>query len=452
MRAPDLEEIAQARVGQTLEGKWTLEALLGVGGMAAVFRAKHKNGNRVAIKILHERFHREKSIRQRFLREARIANQVDHPAVVRFYDDGTTDDGAPFLVTELLSGQNLEDARDAAGGMLPFDEVVRIGDLVLSVLEIAHASGVVHRDLKPANLFRAKNGDIFVLDFGLARAFEDEENAGSALTSADSLLGTVGFMAPEQAQGRWDLVGPSTDLFAVGATLLKLATGLDIHEGRTAQERIVLAATRPVAPTKSRAPAVPDDLCGAFDRALAFAPKDRFASARKFREALTGVAPTDPSIPTAPPPPRVAAPPRVEPPVAPPVSTAQNHVAVVSVAQTRPHPPYWLISLGALVVGSAVAWTALTKFSPGSGTQAPAEATQAPIAPSVTASVPIAPAPPSASVAPIEPAATAMPSATAPVVPKAAAKDVGAKTPSTVVKPSTSAKPSSAADPLDRRH
>lgn len=438
MRAPDLEEIAQTRVGQTLEGKWTLEALLGVGGMAAVFRARHKNGNRVAIKILHERFHREKSIRQRFLREARIANQVEHPAVVRFYDDGTTDDGAPFLVTELLSGQNLEDVREAAGGTLPFDEVVRIGDLVLSVLEIAHAAGVVHRDLKPANLFRAKNGDIFVLDFGLARAFEDEENAGSALTSADSLLGTVGFMAPEQAQGRWDLVGPSTDLFAVGATLLKLATGLDIHEGRTAQERIVLAATRPVAPTKARTTTVPDELCTAFDRALAFAPKDRFASARKFREALTGVAPTDPSIPTGPAP---------APRVSPSTSTAQNHVAVVSVAQTRPHPPYWLVSLGTLVVGSAVAWTALTRLAPdGDAKGPPAQAAVAASTPALSASAPVpAPTP--------EPAVSAAPSAAAAAsaVPKAATKDVATKPLATVAKPSTSSKPT-AADPLDRRH
>ncbi|AKV04632.1 Serine/threonine-protein kinase pkn3 [Labilithrix luteola] len=448
MRGPDLEEIAQARVGQTLEGKWTLEALLGVGGMAAVFRAKHKNGNRVAIKILHERFHREKSIRQRFLREARIANQVDHPAVVRFYDDGTTDDGAPFLVTELLSGQNLEDAREAAGGMLPFDEVVRIGDLVLSVLEIAHASGVVHRDLKPANLFRANDGELFVLDFGLARAFEDEENAGSALTSADSLLGTVGFMAPEQAQGRWDLVGPGTDLFAVGATLLKLATGLDIHEGRTAQERIVLAATRPVAPTKSRAPAVPPELCNVLDRAMAFAPKDRFAHAREFRASLTGTAPTDPSIPTGQPA-RVSL----------PVSNAPNHVAVVSVAQTRPHPPYWAISLGALVLGSAVAWAALTRFAPGSGaTPARVEASQAPLPPSVAPTAPIASVAVSAPVPlpVVEPVASATTSATPPVVPKTASKDVAkdpaGKAASTAPKPSATNKPSAAADPLDRRH
>ena len=291
MRAADLEELARERVGQTVGGKWTLESLIGVGGVAAVYAARHKNGNRVAIKILHERFHREKTIRQRFLREARIANQVDHPAVVRFQDDGLTDDNAPFLVTELLSGKNLEDARQAEGGTLPLEEVKRIGSLVLSVLEIAHAAGVIHRDLKPANLFRKDDGTLYVLDFGLARALEDTDDGGSsagALTSADSLLGTVGYMAPEQAQGRWDLVGPQTDLFAVGATLMKLTTGLDIHESQTAQGRLVLAATKPVPKTRERAPQVPQDFADALDKALAFSQKDRFSSARIFRHALTG--------------------------------------------------------------------------------------------------------------------------------------------------------------------
>ncbi len=292
MRAADLEELARERIGQTVGGKWTLESLIGVGGVAAVYAARHKNGNRVAIKILHERFHREKTIRQRFLREARIANQVDHPAVVRFQDDGLTDDDAPFLVTELLSGKNLEDARQAEGGTLPLEEVKRIGSLVLSVLEIAHAAGVIHRDLKPANLFRKDDGTLYVLDFGLARALEDTDDGGgsnaSALTSADSLLGTVGYMAPEQAQGRWDLVGPQTDLWAVGATLVKLATGLDIHESQTAQGRLVLAATKPAQKVRERAPQVPQDFADALDKSLAFSQKDRFSSARIFRHALTG--------------------------------------------------------------------------------------------------------------------------------------------------------------------
>jgi serine/threonine-protein kinase len=142
-------------------------------------------------------------------------------------------------------------------------------------------------------LFRGDDGAIYVLDFGLARALEDTDENGapqSALTSADSLLGTVGFMAPEQAQGRWDLVGPQTDLFAVGATLLKLASGLDIHESNTAQGRLVLAATKPVEKTRERAPSLPPELCDVLDRALAFSQKDRFSSAAVFRQALAGQA------------------------------------------------------------------------------------------------------------------------------------------------------------------
>jgi serine/threonine-protein kinase len=276
---------------------------------------------------------------------------VAHTAVLEVFDGGETDDGRPFLVTKLLEGETLEQAREAAGGALSLPEVVAIGIHLLTVLEVAHEGGIVHRDIKPANLFRSRQGMVFVLDFGLARAFEKQDEE-SPVSSMNSPLGTLGFMAPEQAQGRWDLVGPKTDLFAVAATLLKLSTGLDLYDAPDAQQRFILSTSRPVMPLAQREASLPPGLCAALDRALSFAQRDRFEDAAAFRRTLEDwqkevlgmrSAPTE----TMPPPPS----PR-------PASSWRNRAIVVAI--------------GALV-GGALGWmwiaaTHSTHPSPGSGT------------------------------------------------------------------------------------
>ncbi len=299
------EELALQCVGQILEDRWKLEGLLGMGGVASVYRARNLgSGQLAAVKILHPH-HGHEAARVRFLREAKIANKVAHTAVLEVFDGGETNDGRPFLVTKLLEGETLEQARLSAGGALPLPEVVAIGIHLLGVLEIAHGSGIVHRDIKPANLFRSRQGMVFVLDFGLARAFEEHDEE-SPVSSMNSPLGTLGFMAPEQAQGRWDLVGPKTDLFAVAATLLKLATGLDLYDAPDAQQRFILSTSRPVTPLAQRQAALPPALCSALDRALSFAQRDRYEDASEFRSALEDwqkeVAGTLPKAVTMPPP------------------------------------------------------------------------------------------------------------------------------------------------------
>jgi len=279
------EESALEWIGRTLEDRWKLEGLLGMGGMAAVYRARNVGtGAQAAVKILLPH-HGHKSARLRFLREGKIANKVAHTAVLEVFDGGETEDGRPFLVTKLLEGETLESARVAAGGALPLPEAVAIGIHLLAVLEVAHAEGIVHRDIKPANLFRSRQGMVYVLDFGLARAFEERDEE-SPVSSMNSPLGTLGFMAPEQAQGRWDLVGPKTDLFAVAATILKLSTGLDLYDAPDAHQRFILSTSRPVTPLEQRGAALPPALCKALDRALSFAQRDRFADARELRQAL----------------------------------------------------------------------------------------------------------------------------------------------------------------------
>jgi eukaryotic-like serine/threonine-protein kinase len=278
-----MDESASWRVGSILEGKWTLLELLGVGGMGCVFRAQHKNGSKVAIKILHPHLVHNRRLVQRFEREARLANQVEHPGVVRVFDDGKTDDGCPFLVTELLAGPTLEARRTLLSGKLPMQDVLCIAGELLAILEAAHERGVLHRDIKPANLLQTPDGELKILDFGIGC---ERESAGDGVTSAEAVLGTVGFMAPEQAQGRWDLVDEQTDLWAAGATLLKLASGLDAHDGQTAQERFAFAATRPIAPLAPRAPDLPSSFVAVLEKAMAFSKHDRYGTAAQMRAAL----------------------------------------------------------------------------------------------------------------------------------------------------------------------
>ena len=164
---------AQARVGLVLRGKWHLERLLGVGGMASVYAATHRNGLRGAVKLLHPELCVQGEVKERFLREGYVANKVDHPGAVRVLDNDVAEDGSVFLVMELLDGETI-DARVEArpGRRLEVGEVLAIADDVLDVLATAHDSGIVHRDLKPENLFITRTGQVKILDFGIARLRE----------------------------------------------------------------------------------------------------------------------------------------------------------------------------------------------------------------------------------------------------------------------------------------
>ncbi|HEY2514825.1 MAG TPA: protein kinase, partial [Polyangiaceae bacterium] len=145
--------LALARVGTVVREKWRLDRLLGVGGMAAVFAAMHRNGNRVAIKMLHRDLADVGELRTRFLREGYLANAVEHPGAVSVLDDDATADGTVFLVMELLEGETLERRWERNGRQLPVLEVLSAVDGLLDVLAAAHAKGLVHRDVKPENVF-----------------------------------------------------------------------------------------------------------------------------------------------------------------------------------------------------------------------------------------------------------------------------------------------------------
>lgn len=275
---------AQARVGTVLNGRWRLDKLVGVGGMAAVYAATHhRNGKRVAIKILHREISADDNARQRFLREGYAANRVGHRGAVAADDDGLTEDGVAFLVMELLEGETIEERSQRLGGRLSGREALALMDQALSTLEAAHEQGIVHRDLKPENLFLTREGVVKVLDFGIARM---DQAASASPSQTQGVMGTPCYMAPEQARGRWDEVDARTDLWAIGATLFSLLSGRFVHEAETANEVLVLAVTQRARSLGSVAPDVHPAIVAIVDKALAYEREARFQSARELRDAL----------------------------------------------------------------------------------------------------------------------------------------------------------------------
>ena len=229
-----------------MNGKWHVDRLIDVGGMGAVYEATHRNGRRAALKLLHARFALDPEVRKRFLREGYVANKIDHPGAVAILDDDIAQDGAPFLVMELLDGESLSASLSRAGGVLPVADALAITGQVLEVLSAAHDHGIVHRDLKPGNIFVTRTGHAKLLDFGLARI---RDGALSLIpTAVGIVMGTAGYMAPEQARGQPDQIDARSDIFAVGAVLFRALSGRRVHEMKTAFD-MTLAAMKDPAPS-----------------------------------------------------------------------------------------------------------------------------------------------------------------------------------------------------------
>jgi serine/threonine protein kinase len=276
---------AAARVGTDLNAKWRIDKVLGVGGMGAVFACTHKNnGTRAAIKVLHVEYSRAIDVRERFLKEGRIANKVNHPARVQVTDDGVSDLGEPFLVMELLEGMTLAELFRRGGGRMPIDKLLSIFDTVLDLLAKCHELDIVHRDIKPANIFLTKQGPVRVLDFGVARMREPEVE-GQQATRAGIALGTASFIAPEQALGM-EKVDGRADLFSVGACLYAGLTGERLHAAKTEAEEFVLAATQAAPSVARKAKELPPEVVAFVDKSLAYDKNQRFATAAEMRGEL----------------------------------------------------------------------------------------------------------------------------------------------------------------------
>jgi eukaryotic-like serine/threonine-protein kinase len=285
MSESDLQIRAQGRVGSMLCAKYRLDGVLGVGGMAVVFAATHRNQKRVAIKVLHPELSIHEELRTRFLREGYAANTVDHPGAVAVLDDDTAEDGAAFLVMERLEGDEVDRLWEARGRRLDAQVVLAMTSQLLDVLAAAHAKAIVHRDIKPSNLYVTRDGTLKVLDFGIARV-RDAASAGKSATSTGIMLGTPAYMAPEQALGKSNEIDGTTDIWSVGATMFSLLSGRFVHEGENATQLVVMTATTPARSLAVVAPDTDPRLVALVDRALAFQRAGRWPSALAMRDAV----------------------------------------------------------------------------------------------------------------------------------------------------------------------
>ncbi|MBI2895818.1 MAG: protein kinase [Deltaproteobacteria bacterium] len=261
-------------------GGYRLEKVLGSGGMGVVHRATPRSGgDPVALKILAA--HACAGLaRERFRREAEAAAALRHPNVVRVLDLGETPEGDLWLAMELLEGEDL--GARLARGPLAADEAVRIGSAAAEGLAAAHAAGIVHRDVKPANVFECVDGTVRLLDFGLAVSIADAE--ATRLTAASTILGTPGYMAVEQVQGRRD-EDPRTDVWGLGATLYHAASGRTPFAASSVMAELV----RVVTDEPDELPAsVPRWLREIILRALQKDRSARWQSMGELREALAG--------------------------------------------------------------------------------------------------------------------------------------------------------------------
>jgi len=284
--------------------------LIGRGGMGEIYRATDETlGRAVAVKVLAERYAGDESVRERFTREALAAARLSgRPNIVTIFDVGEAG-GRPFIVMEYLGGGSL-DEKLREGPVAPGQAVVWLRQAA-NALDAAHAEGVVHRDVKPGNLLLDRDGTLHVADFGIASA------AGmDSMTKTGTVIGTAGYLSPEQAQG--DRASPASDRYALGIVAWELLTGSRPFEGDTAAAEAAAHVHADVPRISEARPDLPAELDAVFDRALAKDPGARYGSAAEL------VADLDAALHDAAPATQViaAAPPRREPRT-PPIRTSR---------------------------------------------------------------------------------------------------------------------------------
>lgn len=280
----EVQEAGAARVGTTLKDKWALLRLIGIGGTGAVYEARHRNGKRVAVKIMHEHLGGSNIQRARFMAEGHAANRVGHPAVVSVLDEDVDEHGSPFLVLDFLEGMTVAQRAERLGGRLAPEEALKFVDELLDVLVAAHAQSILHRDIKPENLFLTTSGELKVLDFGIAHFAE--RALASFRTESGTLLGTPAFMSPEQAAGNFDELDERTDIWSAGATLFTLLSSELVHPAPNGNQQVALAMTRPARSLATAAADLPKALVAVVDRALCFSPADRWRDAKAMQRAV----------------------------------------------------------------------------------------------------------------------------------------------------------------------
>lgn len=273
---PTIVEPLRLAAGEVLAGRYRLDAQIGQGGMASVFRAHDLElGEDVALKIFTKLVEDEQMV-QRFKQELSLSRQLNHPNVIRLYDIGTVG-GFKYITMELLSGRDL---KALSGRPLELRHGLGLMLQVCAALQHAHERGVVHRDIKPANIFVTDEGQVKLMDFGIAK-----RTATPGLTVAGMVAGTPEYMSPEQING-FDRVTSATDLYALGVMLYELFTGTVPFRSPELMQLLVMHLTQPPPPPRGKNPAMPEALEQIILNLLAKDPQARMKSCRELSEAL----------------------------------------------------------------------------------------------------------------------------------------------------------------------
>jgi len=282
------EQAALSRVQRVVAERWRLDRLVKVDRWAARYQATGRDGRYGLLKMLHPELARDASAAGYLLREGRIAHLVGHANVIAEQDEGATEEGAPFVVLELLAGDTFAGIAEARPGKrLGVAEVLHGAHEALEGLSAAHARGVVHASLKPDKLFWLRDHRVKVVGFGDARFF----GPGAALAAdprwgEPKSTGTAAFIAPEQALGEWQRLDGRTDLWALAASMFALLTGRAVRTEPNSNQQLLAAATKPAPRMATVAPDVPPDVAAIVDAGLAFDPCERFQDARAMQMAV----------------------------------------------------------------------------------------------------------------------------------------------------------------------
>jgi serine/threonine-protein kinase len=271
--------------GTVVAGRYRIDALLGEGGMGAVFRATELAANlSVALKFPAPEMRARPGMASRFANEASAASRIACEHVVQIFGVETTESGSPFIVMELLNGRDLDAIVEKESPLLPA-RAVHFTLQILRALQVAHAAGVVHRDLKPSNaLVIERDGEpdyVKLIDFGITKIIGDDKG----LTKTSTTLGTPAYMAPEQAKSA-KAADARSDLYSVGVILYELLTRRRPFEGESQNEVVIKICTEPPMPLRSLRGDLPAGLVAAVEHALVKAPLGRFPTAQAFAAAL----------------------------------------------------------------------------------------------------------------------------------------------------------------------
>src|SRR5262252_845015 len=274
-------------------GPYEVLSPLGAGGMGEVYRARDTRlGREVAIKVLPAGLAADPERLKRFEREARSASSLDHPNIITIYDIGS-DGGVSYIAMELVKGEPLRS--ELVEGALPVKRLLQIGAQIAEGLAKAHAVGIVHRDLKPENVMVTEDDHVKILDFGLAKLTQPDSNGGqttmaptvSGATQDGVIVGTVGYMSPEQATG--GAIDYRSDQFSLGSMLYEMATGRRAFQRGSAPQTMTAIIQEEPEPIASLNPRVPPPLRWIVERCLSKQPRGRYVSTEDLAREISTV-------------------------------------------------------------------------------------------------------------------------------------------------------------------